>query len=157
MAVSLSDAEAMAVAASRSDRITLLGYSFAKNPLLLAAKRLVEEGLIGRVFDFRGFIDEDYVADPDLPWSWRLRRESAGLGVLGDITCHLVSIAHLLLGPIQDLTGLTEIVHKTRPESHGSGLRRAVENDDVAHALVRFRSGVLGVLASSRIAHGRKN
>jgi predicted dehydrogenase len=97
------------------------------------------------------------VADPDLPWSWRLRRESAGLGVLGDITCHLVSIAHLLLGPIQDLTGLTEIVHKTRPESHGSGLRRAVENDDVAHALVRFRSGVLGVLASSRIAHGRKN
>jgi predicted dehydrogenase len=56
MAVSLSDAEAMAVAASRSDRITLLGYSFAKNPLLLAAKRLVEEGLIGRVFDFRGFI-----------------------------------------------------------------------------------------------------
>lgn len=157
MAVSLSDAEAMADAASRSDRITLLGYSFAKNPLLSAAKRLVEEGLIGEVFDFRGFIDEDYVADPDLPWSWRLRRENAGLGVLGDITCHLVSIAHLLLGPITELTALTETVHKTRPEAHGSGPRQAVENDDIAHALVRFRSGALGVLASSRIAHGRKN
>jgi predicted dehydrogenase len=157
MAVSLSDSEAMADAASRSDRITLLGYSFAKNPLLAAAKRLVEEGMIGKVFDFRGCIDEDYVADPDLPWSWRLRRENAGLGVLGDITCHLVSIAHLLLGPITELTAFAKTVHKTRPETHGSDVRRAVENDDVAHALVRFRSGALGILASSRIAHGRKN
>jgi predicted dehydrogenase len=157
MAVSLNDAEAMADAARRSDRITLLGYSFAKNPLLSAARRFVEEGLIGPVFDFRGFIDEDYVADPDLPWSWRLRRENAGLGVLGDITCHLVSIAHLLLGPITDLTAVAATVHKTRPESESSSARRIVENDDVAHALVRFGSGALGILASSRIAHGRKN
>jgi predicted dehydrogenase len=157
MAVSLADAEAMAEAATKSNRITLLGYSFAKNPLLLAARRLVEEGMIGQIFDFRGFIDEDYVADPDLPWSWRLRRENAGLGVLGDITCHLVSIAHLLLGPISSLSALTEIVHKVRPEAKGSEIRREVENDDVAHALVRFCSGVFGVLGSSRIAHGRKN
>jgi predicted dehydrogenase len=157
MAVSLADGEAMADAARGSDRITLLGYSFAKNPLLAVAKRLVEEGLIGKVFDFRGFIDEDYVADPDLPWSWRLRRANAGHGVLGDITCHLVSIAHLLLGPITDLTALTETVHKVRPESYGSSVKRAVENDDVGHALVRFHNGALGVLASSRIAHGRKN
>jgi predicted dehydrogenase len=157
MAVSLADAEAMAASSAKSDRITLLGYSFAKNPALFAAKRLVEEEMIGNVFDFRGFIDEDYVADPDLPWTWRLRRESAGLGVLGDITCHLVSIAHLLLGPIASLTALADTVHKTRPEIKGSTLRREVENDDVSHALVRFRSGARGALASSRVAHGRKN
>src|SRR5260370_6894086 len=113
MAVSLADAEAMANAAGKCDRITLLGYSFAKNPALFAANRLVEEGIIGRGFDFRGFIDEDYVADPDLPWTWRLRRENAGLGVLGDITCHLISLAHLLLGPIASLTALAETVHQT--------------------------------------------
>jgi predicted dehydrogenase len=157
MAVSLADAEAMADAAGKSDRITLLGYAFAKNPALFAAKRLVEEGMIGRVFDFRGFIDEDYVANPDLPWTWRLRRENAGLGVLGDITCHLISIAHLILGPIASLTALAETVHKTRPEVTNSSVRREVENDDVSHALVRFRNGACGVLASSRIAHGRKN
>jgi predicted dehydrogenase len=157
MAVSLADAEAMASAAGKCDRTTLLGYSFAKNPALFAAKRLVEEGMIGRVFDFRGFIDEDYVADPDLPWTWRLRRENAGLGVLGDITCHLISMAHLLLGPIASLTALAETVHKTRPEVTSSSVRHEVENDDVSHALVRFRNGACGVLASSRIAHGRKN
>jgi predicted dehydrogenase len=157
MAISLADAEAMADAADKTNRITLLGYSFAKNPVLLTAKRLLEEGMIGRVFDFRGFIDEDYVADPNLPWSWRLCRENAGLGVLGDITCHLISIAHFLLGPIASLTALAQTVHQTRPRSSGSTIRLQVENDDVSHALVRFRSGVCGVLASSRIAHGRKN
>jgi predicted dehydrogenase len=157
MAVSLTEAEAMTDAAAQSDRITLLGYSFAKNPALLNAKRLIEDGVIGRIFDFRGFIDEDYAADPNLPWSWRLRRESAGLGVLGDITCHLISIAHLLLGPIASLTALAEIVHKTRPEASDASVQREVENDDISHALVRFRNGVRGVLASSRIAHGRKN
>src|SRR6202011_5154204 len=53
MAVSLSDAKQMANAAAASDRVTLLGYSFAKNPALFAAKRLLEEGLIGEVFEFR--------------------------------------------------------------------------------------------------------
>jgi len=157
MAISLADAEAMADEAGKSDRITLLGYSFCKNPALSTAKRLLEEGTIGRVFDFRGFIDEDYAADSNLPWSWRLSREKAGLGVLGDITCHLVSIAHLLLGPIASLTALAQTVHQTRPESIGSTVRREVENDDISHALIRFRSGICGLLASSRIAHGRKN
>jgi predicted dehydrogenase len=157
MAISLADAEAMVDAAVKSGRITLLGYSFAKNPALSTAKRLLEEGAIGRVFDFRGFIDEDYVADSNLPWSWRLCRESAGLGVLGDLTCHLVSIAHFLLGPVDSLTALAQTVHQTRPQSSDSKVRRQVENDDIAHALIRFRSGVCGLLASSRIAHGRKN
>jgi predicted dehydrogenase len=157
MALSLMDAEAMAAAAAKSDRITLLGYSFAKNPALFSAKRLLDEGLIGRVFDFRGFIDEDYIADPDLPWTWRLRRQQAGLGVLGDITCHLISIAHFLLGPISSLSALVETVHKRRPDQNGSAEQREVENEDLARALVRFRSGVGGIVASSRIAHGRKN
>ena len=157
MAVSLSDAKEMANAAAASDRVTLLGYSFAKNPALFAAKRLLEEGLIGEVFEFRGFIDEDYVADPDLPWTWRLQQANAGLGVLGDLGCHLVSIAHFLLGPIESLAAVVRTVHATRPESSGSTVRRQVENEDLAHALVRFQTGVSGVLTSSRIAHGRKN
>jgi predicted dehydrogenase len=100
--------------------VTLLGYSFAKNPALFAAKRLLEEGLIGEVFEFRGFIDEDYVADTDLSWTWRLQKANAGLGVLGDLGCHLVSIAHFLLGPIESLAAVVRTVHATRPESPGS-------------------------------------
>jgi len=34
---------------------------------------------------------------------------------------------------------------------------RAVENEDIAHALVRFASGCMGSISSSRTAWGRKN
>jgi predicted dehydrogenase len=158
MAVLLPDAEAMAeVARKTTDSVTLLGYAFAKNPALFMAKRLIDEGLLGEIFDFRGFIDEDYAADPELPWTWRLKKENAGLGTLGDLTCHLVSIAHFLLGPITHVLGMLKTVHQTRPERLGATQRLAVENDDLAHGLVRFKRGTVGVLASSRIAHGRKN
>ena len=39
-------------------------------------------GDIGTPLAFRGVYDEDYSADPDLPWSWRMTHEGGGLGAL---------------------------------------------------------------------------
>lgn len=155
MALTLADAEAMADAADRAAGQTLLGYNYIRNPALAHARRLIEEGTIGRVFHFRGAVDEDYMADPELPWSWRCRIDQAGLGTLGDITCHLVSVAHHLLGPIARLTAQTRTIHGTRPLAEGG--RARVENEDIAQSLVEFASGATGTLASSRIAWGAKN
>jgi predicted dehydrogenase len=157
MALTLADAQAMADAARQAqDRATALGYGYLRNPALQQARRLIEDGAIGTPFDFRGSVDEDYMADPALPWSWRLRAADAGLGTLGDLTVHLVSLAHELMGPIESLTAMADTVHGQRPVP-GEARSAAVENEDIAHALVRFRSGARGTLASSRIAHGRKN
>jgi predicted dehydrogenase len=135
----------------------LLGYNFAQNPILFYAKRFIEKGAIGKVFDYRGSYDEDYNSDPDLPWTWRHSKSEAGLGVLGDLTCHLISITHLLMGEIIGLVAKTEIVYKDRQVAGKPGVRKQVDNEDLAHAIVKFRNGAIGVLASSRIAHGRKN
>ena len=113
MGRSLEDAEDMAVAARRSDRVAILGYNYLHNPAVMLARRLIENGAIGSVFDFRGQIDEDYMADPDVPWSWRMRREEAGLGVLGDLMCHLVSAALFLVGPIAAVSAQTRTIHPT--------------------------------------------
>jgi predicted dehydrogenase len=72
MGLSLEDAEVMAAAAARSGRVALLGYNYLRNPVLTLAQRLIRDEAIGQVFDFRGQIDEDYMADPDLPWTWRM-------------------------------------------------------------------------------------
>jgi predicted dehydrogenase len=154
MALTIPDAQAMEAAARKSGRVTALGYGYLRNPALQFARQLIAEGAIGEVFDFRGAVDEDYLADPALPWSWRMTRQQAGLGTLGDLTCHLVSLAHELVGPIVSLCAMTDTIHTTRPSPKGPA---GVENDDIAHALVRFAGGARGVLASSRIAHGRKN
>jgi predicted dehydrogenase len=157
MALTLADAEAMTAAAAKAkDQATALGYGYLRNPALQYAKTLIAEGALGEVFDFRGSVDEDYMADPDLPWSWRLRAKDAGLGTLGDLTVHLVSLAQELMGKVERLTAMVDVVHRERPVPGGAQKAR-VENDDIAHALVRFASGARGVMTSSRVAHGRKN
>ena len=81
MALTLGDAGAMTAAAAAVPRqVTALGYAYLRNPALQHARLLITEGVIGEVFDFRGSVDEDYMADPALPWSWRLTAKDAGLG-----------------------------------------------------------------------------
>ena len=156
LALTLGEAEEMAAAAEAAGVTTIVGYNYLRNPAFAHAERLVKAGAIGRVVHFRGVVDEDYQADPELAWTWRATVAEAGLGTLGDLGCHLVSLACALMGPVESLVAETAIVHATRPLADGSG-RAAVENEDVASALVRFAGGVTGVLMSSRSAWGRKN
>lgn len=156
MALTLADAAEMEAAARKAGVVTLTGYNYVKNPIFKLAQDLIADGAIGTPVHFRGWVDEDYQADPDLPWTWRARIADAGLGTLGDLGCHLVSMAYGLLGPIESLIGDMQTVHSTRPMPDGSG-RGEVENEDTASALIRFASGVQGSLSTSRSAWGRKN
>lgn len=156
MGLTLKEAETMAEAAARAGVKTMVGYNYIKNPAFLHARRLIEEGAIGRPAHFRGFVDEDYQADPDLAWTWRARIAEAGLGALGDLGCHLVSMAYGLMGPIESLVADMQTIHETRPLPDGSG-HAPVENEDTASVLVRFSSGAHGTLCVSRSAWGRKN
>ncbi len=156
MALTLTDAGEMADAAAQAGIKTLVGYNYIKNPAVVHAKRLIEEGTIGDIGYFRGVYDEDYMADPTQPFSWRCRIADAGTGTLGDLACHLVSVAHFLAGPVASVCADIETIHKKRPDPENPGETGAVENEDIAHALLRFESGIAGNIASSRVAWGRK-
>lgn len=156
MALTLEDAEAMAEAARKARGKTLLGYNYVKNPAILHAKRLIDDGVIGGLVHFRGQIDEDYMASESVPWTWRSRIATGGLGVLGDLTCHLTSLAHFLFGHVKSVSADIDTVFKTR-RVPGSDEVRGVENEDIAHAAVRFVNGKTGVLMASRAATGRKS
>lgn len=156
LALTLAQAEEMAQVAQDASVHTMVGYNYIHNPAFSHAKRLLEAGEIGRVVHVRGWVDEDYQADPDLPWTWRAAIAEAGLGALGDLGCHLVSMVCRLAGPIESLIADMTTVHETRPLAEGAG-RQAVENEDLASALVRFAGGATGTLAISRSAWGRKN
>ncbi|TJZ91278.1 Gfo/Idh/MocA family oxidoreductase [Paracoccus gahaiensis] len=154
MALTLADAQAMAdLAAAHPGQVTLLGYNYLRSPAFQAARAMMADGTIGRPLAFRGVYDEDYSADPALPWSWRLTQAGGGLGALGDLGCHLVSVMVALMGPVAGLTAMTQIAVPTRPSPDGP---RAVENEDSALALIRFASGAQGSFATSRVARGRK-
>ena len=154
MALTLADAESMAsTAVAHPGQATMLGYNYLRSPAFQAAVLLVKSGAIGTPRAFRGVYDEDYAADPNLPWSWRHTHAGGGLGALGDLGCHLVSQMVALMGPVAEVTAITDIAHATRPSPEGP---RQVENEDSALAIIRFASGAQGSFATSRVARGRK-
>lgn len=156
MALTLDDARAMETAARAAPGKTQLGYNYIANPAVTHAARLLADGAIGRLVHVRGWVDEDYQADPALPWTWRATLADAGLGALGDIGCHLISLLTLLAGPLDSVLGEIATIHQTRPLPDASG-RATVENEDTATALLTFASGVKGTFAASRSAWGRKS
>ena len=119
LALTLDEAERMAAAATKARGKTIVGYGYLCNPLFQHARALVRSGAIGRPLFFRGVCDEDYQADPDLPWTWRSAKAAAGLGVLGDMMCHLVGMADGLLGPIESVLADCRIHYATRRAAEG--------------------------------------
>jgi predicted dehydrogenase len=154
LALDLAQAVAMAEAAARAGTRTIVGYNYLHNPMIRTARALVAAGRIGRPVHFRGCHDEDYMADPALPFSWRCERARAGAGALGDLGSHIVGFADALMGPVADVSGDVSVTVPVRPVAGGG--TRAVENEDQGHFLVRFAGGATGQIAASRVAQGRK-
>jgi predicted dehydrogenase len=157
LALTLDDGIAMAQAVNKAGVASLTGYNYLRNPALVYAKKLIQEDAIGDIIQFRGVYDEDYMADPALPYTWRCRIADAGTGALGDLCVHLISAAHYLVDEIIQVMGDIKTVHTQRPDPDKAGQSGRVENEDQANALIRFRNGVHGSIATSRVAWGRKS
>jgi predicted dehydrogenase len=155
LSLSAQDASDMARAAERAGVKTLVGFNYMKNPATQLAKEMIEAGEIGDIVHFRGTHNEDYLMDPSLGMSWRLKEKYASrAGALGDLASHIINLAHYLCGPIAETIGDSQTVHARRPGE--GGLLENVENDDQTNFLVKFASGALGSFEASRIAAGRK-
>ena len=171
LANTVAEAHAMAEAAERARARgirSMVGFTYRRVPAISYARRLVEEGLLGRIVHVRGAYLQDWLVDPESPLTWRLQKERAGSGALGDVGAHIVDLAQFITGDtIATVTGRLETFVKERPlpaESHTglSGTADSIERgpvtvDDAAAFLAHFRSGALGVFEATRFANGRKN
>ena len=157
--VGLSSTEAaeLADAAAMAGVSNAVGFTYLRTPLVRYAKALLGSGELGRPLHFRGRHNEDYLADPAAPHTWRLDAQTAGRsGSLGDLGWHIISIARLLCGPVNGLSGRIATFHAQRPAAQGSSTMKPVENEDWAAMMLSFASGANGTIETSRIAHGRK-
>ncbi|MEK9496273.1 Gfo/Idh/MocA family oxidoreductase [Photorhabdus sp. P32] len=156
LALNSTDAKLMAEAAKKAGVKTLVGFNYMKNPTAQLAKEIISNGEIGEIIHFYGTHNEDYMADPFTPIHWHCFKDKAGLGALGDLAAHIINMAQYLIGDIQTVCADMTTVIKQRPEKTGSNIMVAVENEDQAHAMVRFDGGAMGMIETSRIACGRK-
>lgn len=169
LANTVAEAETMVAAAeaaaARGVR-SMVGYTYRRVPAVQLARQLVADGRIGAVRHVRVQYLQDWLADPQTPLSWRLDKQSAGSGALGDIGSHAVDLAQFITG--ERLTGVSALLEtfvRERPVAaefsglHGTGgtERGPVTVDDAAVFLARLSGGGLGVFEATRFATGRKN
>lgn len=151
----LADSLEMVRAAESKGVITQVGFNYIKNPLLKLAREMVAAGELGEITGFRGIHAEDYMHDPENPWTWRID-PSGGPGVIADLGSHIIGMARFLLGGIGEVNADVRTVVASRPVARGAKERRAVEVDDVARILVNFERGCGGTIEASWVATGRK-
>jgi predicted dehydrogenase len=159
---------AAADAAAVHGVVSMCGFSYRRTPALALARRLIAEGRLGRVRHVRAQYLQDWLSSSDAPHTWRLDREVAGSGALGDIGAHSIDTAQWLLGDsITSVSAVLRTFVGDRPaigESVGLGgvadadaARREVTVDDAVAFTATFAGGALGVFEASRMATGRRN
>ena len=169
LANTLAEAEAMvAAAAAHPDLVAMTGFSYRRMPAVQLARRLVEEGRIGTVRHVRAQYLQDWLADERAPWVWRVDREKAGSGALGDVGAHVVDLAQFITGEsVAGVSAMLETFVHERPvpaSVHGLGGTvgadsplRPVTVDDAAAFLGRLSGGGMAVFEATRFAWGRRN
>ncbi|OOY14489.1 Gfo/Idh/MocA family oxidoreductase [Thioclava sp. DLFJ4-1] len=165
LSVTLAEAEEMTAAAEAKGVKTMVAFNNIKTPAAMLAKQIIDAGEIGQPIRFRGWFDQGFFNDPDLPFSWRCTRREAGSGALGDLGSHVISVAQYLMGDIESTIAQTQTFFPTRPVPQGAGGysakagkdadRREVENEDQIQTMIRFASGAGGTIEASRVSAGK--
>ena len=169
LANSVEEAEAMTEAAERARTAgvrAMVGFTYRRVPAIALARQLVADGRIGEVRHVRAQYLQDWIADADAPLSWRLEKDKAGSGALGDIGAHIIDLTqYITQDRITEGSGQLATFVKERPlATDFSGLagtasseRGPVTVDDAAVFLAKFTGGAVGVFEATRFASGRKN
>lgn len=171
LANTLAEAEAMVAAAERAAAHgvrSMVGFTYRRVPAVQLARQLIADGRLGELRHVRVQYLQDWLVDPLAPLTWRLDKQLAGSGALGDIGSHAVDLAQFLTG--QAVTGVaatleTFVAERPYPAGGPSGglVARPGETtgpvtvDDAAVFLARLSGGALGVFEATRFATGRKN
>lgn len=169
MALTVEQAEAMLAEAEKAHVVHYLNHNYRRCPAVALARRLVDEGRIGRIFHWRGAYQQDWIADPAFPLTWHLRQEIAGTGPHGDLNSHSVDLAHYLVGDIRTVSCTLASFIRERPlpgekaatfsagQKPASGAVGPVTVEDASLMTVEFADGAVGSFEATRFAVGRKN
>ncbi|HXR44511.1 MAG TPA: Gfo/Idh/MocA family oxidoreductase [Pseudolysinimonas sp.] len=169
LANTVAEAERMADAARAAfpGAVAMCGFSYRRTPALAFARQLIADGRLGEIRHVRAQYLQDWLSDADAPLTWRMDKEKAGSGALGDIGAHIIDTAQWLTG--QDITGVSALLHTFVTErpigggasgglgGKGTGPKGPVTVDDAALFTARFTGGAIGIFEATRFALGRRN
>jgi predicted dehydrogenase len=132
----------------------MFNYRFV--PAIRQAKELIDSGALGQIYHYRAvYLQEWIMPHYGTPMIWRLDKNQAGSGALGDLGAHIIDLGRFLVGEPKNVSALTRTFIPQRPNADGS--LGQVTVDDAFIAAVEFENGAIGSVEASRFAAGRKN
>jgi predicted dehydrogenase len=153
------EGEKMVAAVQKAKVPNMVWYNYRRIPAVTLAKKLIDEGRLGRIFHYRAKFLQDWTISPELPQGgqglWRLDVKAAGSGVTGDLLAHCIDTAIWLNGSVDKVTAMTETFIKERKHTL-TGKVQKVGIDDACAFLARFKNGSLATFESTRYARGHK-
>ncbi|MHA1818850.1 MAG: Gfo/Idh/MocA family protein [Promethearchaeota archaeon] len=161
------EAKQMADAVRKAGVKAMVAFNYRRVPAIALAKKLIEDGYIGKIYHWRAVYLQDWIIDENFPLVWRLSQENCGPH--GDLNAHLIDLAHYLVGDISKVIGMEETFIKERPlptgEGVGLGDHKASDQkkmgkvmvEDALLFLAKFKNGALGSFEATRFANGRRN
>src|SRR5579864_1105215 len=159
LAMNSTEGQKMIDAVEKAKVPNMVWYNYRRVPAVTLAKKLVDEGRLGKIFHYRAKFLQDWTISADLPQGgtglWRLDVAAAGSGVTGDLLAHCIDTALWLNGPISTVSAMTETFIKERKHNL-TGKVEKVGIDDACAFLARFRNGSLATFESTRYARGHK-
>lgn len=157
LANNLVDAKRMLEAVRQAGVKHMTNFNFRRLPAVTLAKELIDEGRVGKVYQWRASVLSDWLVPEDFPLVWRLQKDRAGSGALGDIGAHIIDFAHYLVGNISAVNGMWETFRTERPLVNDPTQKGQVSVDDAALFLARFENGAIGSFEVTRFAGGNKD
>ncbi|MEV4823128.1 Gfo/Idh/MocA family oxidoreductase [Micromonospora sp. NPDC049274] len=172
LANTVAEARAMTAAAETARAAgvrSMCGFNYRRVPAVTMMRQMVAEGRLGVIRHVRAVYLQDWIVDPQFPLVWRLQKDRAGSGALGDIGAHIIDLTQFVVGQrITGVSAITETFVKERPlPAESSGLAATVDGgsaptgpvtvDDAAIFVARLDGGALATYEASRFATGRKN
>ena len=159
LSMDTAEGEEMCQAVEKAGVPNMVWYNYRRVPAVTMAKKLIEEGRLGRIFHYRAVFLQDWTISTDLPQGgtalWRLDAAAAGSGVTGDLLAHCIDTAIWLNGKIDTVSAMTETFIKERTHT-ATGKKEQVKIDDACAFLARFQNGSLATFESTRYARGHK-
>ena len=156
LARNAEEAKAMLDAAQKAGVKHMVAHNYRFVPAIRQAYELIQSGALGRIYHFRAvYLQEWIMPHYNTPYIWRVDKERAGSGALGDLGSHIIDLARFLCGEVKSVGAMTKTFIPERPKDDGTMAK--VEVDDAFVSVVEFANGAIGTLEATRFAAGRKN
>ena len=159
LAMNTAEGREMVAAVEKVGVPNMVWYNYRRVPAVTLAKKLIDEGKLGKIFHYRAKFLQDWTIKADLPQGgqglWRLDVAAAGSGVSGDLLAHCIDTAVWLNGRMDTVCAMTETFVKERMHNL-TGKVEKVGIDDACTFFGRFENGSLANFESTRYARGHK-